>query len=339
MSEPLAPDLLAKPAPESARRVALAQLRRAEAAAERVADRRDPEALHDFRVAVRRLRSLLRAHRPLLDGGASPKVLRRLRRVARSTNAGRDAEVQAAWLRARFDAAPRGAARRGAEWLSRWLDGRRETEYSSAVARSRRRFSRLAPDLRQELATYRVTLEPAAGGASGGDRSYGHFMASRLRDDVDRLRRRLAELAEEPGEVTAHRTRLAAKRLRYDLEPLLELLPEEQAVGEDLKRLQDLLGELNDANVFLRTLERAVVAAAEERARAAFAAALAGGSASAAARRRHPAGGLLALADLASERQRAAERAVGAWSSGDSEATLWAGAERVAVAIAPDAVG
>ena len=56
-------DLLARPAEEAVRRLALVQLERAAAARSQLVEGDREEALHDFRVALRRLRSLLRSHR------------------------------------------------------------------------------------------------------------------------------------------------------------------------------------------------------------------------------------------------------------------------------------
>ena len=55
-------DLLDRPAPDAVRHVALDFLRQAAEARERLGDPSDAEALHDFRVAIRRLRSTVRAH-------------------------------------------------------------------------------------------------------------------------------------------------------------------------------------------------------------------------------------------------------------------------------------
>jgi CHAD domain-containing protein len=57
----------------------------------------DTEAVHDFRVALRRLRSLLKAHRPRL-GRKVEKLRRKLGAIADKTSAARDAEVQLVWL-------------------------------------------------------------------------------------------------------------------------------------------------------------------------------------------------------------------------------------------------
>ena len=59
-------DLLDRPAEEAVRRIALRELDRAERAREALVRGDDPEALHDFRVAIRRLRSHLRAYRDVL---------------------------------------------------------------------------------------------------------------------------------------------------------------------------------------------------------------------------------------------------------------------------------
>src|SRR5262245_37209228 len=80
-------------------RIARKQLRVAAAAAERVHDGGDAEALHAFRVAIRRLRSMLQAYRSPLGGNVRPKDRRRLRRLADATGPARDAEVQIGRLR------------------------------------------------------------------------------------------------------------------------------------------------------------------------------------------------------------------------------------------------
>ena len=73
--------LLDLPAEEAARLIALALLDRTAEAARRLGDPTDPTALHDFRVATRRLRSCLQAYRPEIDGSVSPRLRRRLARA------------------------------------------------------------------------------------------------------------------------------------------------------------------------------------------------------------------------------------------------------------------
>jgi CHAD domain-containing protein len=95
----VAADVLDLPAPHGTRLVALTLLDAAAAARRKLDEGVDPEALHDFRVALRRLRSWLRAFRPHLKGSVRGKERRRLQALADATGASRDAEVHLEWLR------------------------------------------------------------------------------------------------------------------------------------------------------------------------------------------------------------------------------------------------
>ncbi|MEK7323322.1 MAG: CHAD domain-containing protein, partial [Pseudomonadota bacterium] len=74
----------------------------------------DQEALHDFRVAVRRLRSWLEAYEEEVP--LPSKLYGKLRRLARSTNRVRDADVALVWLQARR-AQLKPSERYGWRWL------------------------------------------------------------------------------------------------------------------------------------------------------------------------------------------------------------------------------
>src|SRR5271170_4010051 len=91
-------DLLDQPVERGVRLIALTLLRDAATTRARLIDPNDVEALHDFRVAVRRLRSWLRAYRPYLADSVRDKDRRRLRAVARATSLARDTEVHLQWL-------------------------------------------------------------------------------------------------------------------------------------------------------------------------------------------------------------------------------------------------
>src|SRR5262245_42870696 len=124
------PDLLVQPVERAAREVALRLLEKADKERRRLDDADDAEALHDFRVAVRRLRSWLKAYKEPLRGSVAGKHRDVLRAVAHATNAGRDAEVHVEWLRARSEFFRR-RRRQGAEWLIQRL---RSTQRSAAAS-------------------------------------------------------------------------------------------------------------------------------------------------------------------------------------------------------------
>ena len=82
----------------AARIVALALVADAAAQSERLGRPDDADALHDFRVAVRRLRSWVRAQSQVLEDSIPSRGKRWLRRLARATSASRDGQVFAGWL-------------------------------------------------------------------------------------------------------------------------------------------------------------------------------------------------------------------------------------------------
>src|SRR2546423_14722797 len=91
-------ELLDQPVERAARIVALDLLDKAMTARQRLGDPSDSDAVHDFRVAVRRLRSWLRGLGPWLEDSTPKKAVRRLAKAARLTGDARDAEVPLPWL-------------------------------------------------------------------------------------------------------------------------------------------------------------------------------------------------------------------------------------------------
>jgi CHAD domain-containing protein len=240
-------DLLDRPAAEAAGIMASRYLDEAAAAAARLNDRSDAEALHDFRVAVRRLRVTLRAY-PGLHEGVPKKYRRRLRKLVRATNAVRDAEAQIAWLgdrSAQFTPPQRAAL---AALRSR-LRARRRRAQAHTHVESQRRFTKLEPKIRRAL----VALLSKAGAHEPRFRAIA--AATLVQYAVD-LRKRLEDsAATSPADL--HATRIAAKRLRYLLEPVEQRLARGSALVDRLKQLQDLFGGLTDAHELRGELRRA----------------------------------------------------------------------------------
>ncbi len=142
--------LLDLPAYEGAVRIARFYLDRAGQAASRLKKKGDEQALHDFRVNLRRLRSNLQAYAPYLATAVSPKQRKRIRNLASSTGGGRDAEVQLAWLEQRqLDVSIEDAV--GVELLREELEGQLTAGYGQGVARARNKFEKLDAKLRRRL--------------------------------------------------------------------------------------------------------------------------------------------------------------------------------------------
>lgn len=212
----------------------------------RPARRGDVEAVHDLRVATRRLRAALRVFADYLP---RPVRLRRgLRRLARRLGAVRDRDIVAALLevqlaqhlgedeRRRLAALLRGLRRQRARALAKLA----RRLGSADQGRLRRRAKRLAG------AGVPGDDEPAAIGLTRA--------VTLLAADVSR---QPAMLEAEPGEDDLHRLRIAVKRLRYALEfhAGAGALAYEAEL-DTARALQDCLGELHDVDVLRAALRR-----------------------------------------------------------------------------------
>lgn len=261
------PPLLPRPPEEGARLLALGYLDQALEARPRLADPEDAEALHDFRVALRRLRSTLRAYREPLEGSVPKKLARRLKRLAQATGEGRDAEVAIEWLRGRADQVGSNH-RAGYRWLLDHLEERKRAGYEHLQARVEEDFADLEAGLRRRLSVYQAEVRLGAEGEAAPHPTLGQTAAEILEDHARELGAHLEAIG-GPGDVEeAHRARIAAKRLRYLIEPLAGEVEEGKAVVKHLKELQELLGELHDAHVLEDELAAAVERAGAERAQA-----------------------------------------------------------------------
>jgi CHAD domain-containing protein/CYTH domain-containing protein len=263
MSEATSPTLLSCTPEEGARRLAIRWIDDAIAAGARALEGGDGEALHDLRVALRKLRTVLRTYRDALRKSVKRKHRERLRELVGSTGQGRDAEVQLAWLE---ETAPsiEPHERAGAEWLRERLADRKEIAYLRLRSATGPALLELLPKLRRDLERYaieRVVHQPP------DDRRFADVTAELLRVQTEELRDALRRVRSIEDEELAHEARIHGKRLRYLLEPLRDEVADAKEVTKTLKTLQDLLGELNDVAVRTRALRAQIDQAALERAR------------------------------------------------------------------------
>ncbi len=92
--------ILHEPAAAVVKRIAGLYAAQTRGALRRLLAGKDDEALHDFRVGIRRLRSTLRAYRDYLIMPRSEReALAELKAIARATNGARDGEITLIWLK------------------------------------------------------------------------------------------------------------------------------------------------------------------------------------------------------------------------------------------------
>lgn len=221
-------------------------LEEARAGWKRLDDPADSEALHDFRVALRRLRSTERAFRPFVDEVIGRKLRKRIKAVASATGPARDAEVQLAWLDSQRDLI-KSHERPGFQWLYRRLRERADEEYAHVREHTKKEFERVYERLKQRLALPRSHEGPP----------YGVVAAGLIREATAELAEHLGRVHGESDESEVHQARIAGKRIRYLLEPLRDELEQGKALVKELKGLQDLLGELHDIQVLGEELRQA----------------------------------------------------------------------------------
>ena len=260
----LPPDLLIRSPEEAARRIALSFIDEAHAASLRLDDPEDTEALHDFRVGIRRLRSTLRAWGDRLKGTVGKKERKTLKALQNATGGGRDAEVAIEWLEGqRSDLRP--VHKRGHSWMINRLQRRHDDAMEHVCEQVRADFESIEDELKSRLGKMRIEIEldrPSSGS------TYASALADKAREHGRDLVLHLSRIASLQDEEEAHEARIMGKRMRYLLEPIRETVPEAQDFVKRMKKLQDILGELNDAHVLdaeLRdALEEAAVANVRE---------------------------------------------------------------------------
>jgi len=200
------------------------------------------DAVHDLRVALRRLRAALQLF------GAAHRWSDELRELMRPLGDCRDAQLRLEWLR---------AASETAGVLVELEQRRLEVELPAAVAR-------VSSWLQSRASSYQA--------AAAGLAPRGRFGGHRLRERLAALRRRVARREEaldsDPAPRPAHRLRIAVKKLRYAAELLLHADPGavRRLLGE-LADLQAILGDLHDADVRIEWLSAAHAAPPAERRR------------------------------------------------------------------------
>jgi CHAD domain-containing protein/CYTH domain-containing protein len=246
-------DLLRLLSKEGARRLALGHLQAAASARGRLADPNDSEGLHDFRVAIRRLRSCLRTYQREIRSTVKQRTVRQLERVSDATRESRDLDVHLAWLKEQGERlAPE--AQPGLAWMIDRLEQLARKAGGAMRDEIDKTFPPMAQRLQRELVTFRTTIHLDD---SAPRRTMARVTARRLADAAERLQRRLSRVHDITVEKPIHRARIAAKRLRYLLEPFAENFDDGPSIIDRLKQLQDALGDVHDVHVFAPTLAEA----------------------------------------------------------------------------------
>lgn len=221
-----------------------------------LADGKGEDALHDFRVALRRLRTFLRGYAPYLS--VTNKMRGTLRQLAKRTNAARDFEVSISWLKEQRPGL-NARERIGLDLLLEDLEHQRDKAYTDIRDRVLKEWRPIERELKKFLSD---TVK---------DQSVIHTFAQASAELASEysyeLEMGLSRLERRQKQKLAHRARIRGKRLRYLLEPMRRTVPGVQSALTALTRLQDDLGLLNDSGVLLGQLSKAAEAFSAKRVR------------------------------------------------------------------------
>jgi CHAD domain-containing protein len=205
----------------------------------------DARATHDMRVALRRLRTLLRSLRGCYRRRPYRRVRRDLRALARRLGSVRDADVHLAALRSALG----GATLDEADGIAHAIEALHE--------RRRRGLARFAIELSQFDRDYLLSFVESARGQQRLHAFVPKVIARRLHG----FELAFTEALADESDARLHAARIAGKRLRYLLEAFRSLCAEHARPAlASLELVQDRLGTLVDIAQFVALYDELLLA-------------------------------------------------------------------------------
>jgi CHAD domain-containing protein len=238
----------------------------------RQGDGTDP--VHDMRVATRRLRSALRTFQPYYRKRVTKPFRKTLNKLAGALGDVRDLDVFRMKTDKHLDALSESERDELKALLDDWKD-----QFDAARDRltdllDSNRYARFVADFAEFVATPEQGAKDDIVDEDSGDepptpRLVRHVAPGLIYERYGVVRAHETTLNEASLD-TLHRLRINAKRLRYALEALEEVLgPEAKSVIESVKAVQDHLGDLQDARVAVKMMQDFVDDAEDRQSKAA----------------------------------------------------------------------
>lgn len=239
------------PAREAVGRIVLAMLAIARHNLPGLLNDLDTEFLHDYRICLRKIRSLLSLVKGAYPAEETLRIRKMLGEMARQTNRLRDLDV---YLLAREEYLALLPPELRPTLVGMFDDflAERKVELRRTVSKLRAKSNQL---FFSEMKTFftentRHEVSPAA------DLPVGKLVFKSIYKRYRKICRIAAGIGAETPDPVLHQVRIECKKLRYLMEFFSELIPadEEAVMLRLLRRLQGRLGEFNDASVQQKSL-------------------------------------------------------------------------------------
>jgi CHAD domain-containing protein len=214
----------------------------------------DPEAVHQARVATRRLRSTLRTFSSLLEPEWTDRLRDELKWLADLLGAVRDTDVLLGRFQEDLAALPAADAKIGPRLLAGLVSERDSARRRLLAGMAKDRYATLLDDL--------VAAAAAPLLLPGADRPAAEVMPALVAKPWRKLRKAVKQAGDDPSDDELHQIRIRAKRARYAAEAV------EPVIGRPAERfadatadLQEVLGDHHDAVVGEDWLRQAAASA------------------------------------------------------------------------------
>lgn len=216
-----------------------------------ILDDRDTEFLHDYRVCLRKIRSVLSLIKDVYPTVETVRMRTLLGDLARQTNRLRDLDVYLLTRDEYLGVVP--------PVFRPTLDGMFDDFSAARKVELRRTTSKMRSKSNRQLlheinACY--SEETAHGPSLAADLSVGPLVFRCIYKRYRKIHRIAGDIKTETPDEMLHQLRIECKKLRYLMEFFSELIPVEDgsAVQKMLRRLQGRLGDFNDASVQQKSL-------------------------------------------------------------------------------------
>ncbi|HOQ04878.1 MAG TPA: CHAD domain-containing protein [Anaerohalosphaeraceae bacterium] len=216
----------------------------------------DIEPIHQVRVVCRRLRTALRLFADCLQEDSVSKWRKECKRLLKDLRKARDLDIQMQFLEELLKKAIRDKKiLPGLKRLQLRLRQKRQ-RLQKRIRKSADRFRKqnILKEIAAETERLEQTQSPAAeaGGLSVAERA-----GTAVQEAMEKTTALLDRLNDKKDIKGHHQLRIAVKRLRYTLEIFQPAFKEDfDKLIQPLKKMQTLLGDLNDCAVWLEQIEK-----------------------------------------------------------------------------------